>query len=136
MACKSVATDEKHKIVAIGGQACLKNEHCLRPFISIHRADDERFSILTTLSFDYLEDSINNLEFLLLPKKPTLLATDSSKLMLMEYGNQALAVIQIIRLHDADINCLAFHRADIYTGSDDKSVAKVMLHQKYAVFKN
>lgn len=130
--CRSLAVNERHKIVAIGGQACLKGEHKLRPFISIHSIEHGKYPILTTLTFDYLEDSINCLEFLFLAKRATLLATDSSKLMVIEYHSHDLKVLQIVKLHEADINCLSFHRSDVYTGGDDKSVAKTTLNKRYA----
>ena len=130
--CRSLAVNEKSKIVAIGGQACLKGENKLRPFISVHSINHGKYPILTTLTFDYLEDSINTLEFLFLSKRPTLLATDSSKLMIMEYHANDLHMLQIVKLHQTDINCLAFHRADVYTGSDDRTVSKVTLHGRYA----
>lgn len=134
--CRSLAVNEKSKIAAIGGQACLKNEVKLRPFISIHRLQHGHYPIQTTLSFDYLEDSINTLEFLVFPKLPTLLATDSSKVMIMEYHGQALHMLQIVKVHAADINCLAFHRSDVFTGSDDKTVAKISLHGRYASYES
>ena len=132
IACRSLAVNERHKIVAIGGQACLKGEHKLRPFISIHAVEHGKYPILTTLTFDYLEDSINCLEFLFLAKRATLLATDSSKLMVIEYHSHDLKVLQIVKLHEADINCLSFHRSDVYTGGDDKAVAKTTLNKRYA----
>lgn len=102
--CRSLATNEKNKIAAIGGQACLKGESRLRPFISIHSIQHGKFPILTTLTFDYLEDSINTLEFLFLSKRPTLLATDSSKLMILEYHSHDLRVLQIVKLHTGNIS--------------------------------
>lgn len=130
--CRSLAVNEKAKVAAIGGQACLKGEAKLRPFISVHSIEHGKYPILTTLTFDYLEDSINTIEFLFFAKRPTLMATDSSKLMLMEYYGGDLHMLQIVKLHNADINCLSFHRADVYTGSDDKTVSKVTLHGRYA----
>jgi hypothetical protein len=130
--CRSLAVNEKGKIAAIGGQACLKNEAQLRPFISIHNIEHGKYPIQTTLSFDYLEDSINTLEFLLFAKNPTLLATDSSKVMVMEYKDSKLHMLQIVKVHSADINCLTFHRSDVYTGGDDKTVAKISLHSRYS----
>lgn len=132
LTCRSLAVNEKAKIAAIGGQACLKGEAKLRPFISVHAIEHGKYPIQTTLTFDHLEDSINTLEFLFFAKRPTLLATDSSKLMVMEYCGNDLHMLQIVKLHGGDINCLAFHRADIYTGADDRAVAKVSLHGRYA----
>ena len=130
--CRSLAVCEKAKIAAIGGQACLKGDAKLRPFLSIHSIEHGKYPIQSTLTFDCLEDSINTLEFLFFAKRPTLLATDSSKLMVMEYTGSDLVMLQIVKLHSGDINCLSFHRADIYTGADDKTVAKVTLHGRYA----
>lgn len=132
MTCRSLAVNEKAKIAAIGGQASLKGEAKLRPFISVHSIEHGKYPIQTTLSFDCLEDSINTLEFLFFAKRPTLLATDSSKLMIMEHRGTDLHMLQIVKLHQGDINCLAFHRADVYTGADDRTVAKVALHGRYA----
>lgn len=124
--------NEKSKIVAIGGSACLKGENKLRPYLSIHAVQHSKYPILTTLTFDHLEDSINTLEFLFFAKRPTLLATDSSKLMVLEYHQNDLQILQVVKVHQADINCLSFHRADIYTGSDDRTVAKTTLAKKYS----
>jgi len=77
----------------------LKGENKLRPFISVHTIDHGKFPIVTTLTFDALEDSVNTLEFLFLAKRPTLLATDSSRLLVLEYHNNDLSVLQVIKLH-------------------------------------
>jgi hypothetical protein len=102
--------NEKTKIAAIGGQACLKGENKLRPFISVHSIVHGKFPILTTLTFDSLEDSINTLEFLFLAKKPTLLATDSSKLMILEFSNNDLHVLQIVKLHQGTLRSRSRHQ--------------------------
>lgn len=130
--CRSLAVNEKAKIVAIGGQASLKGEAKLRPFISIHGIEHGKYPIQTTLSFDSLEDSINTLDFLLFSKRPTLLGTDSSKVMVMEYHAGQIQMLQIVKVHKADINCLTFHRSDVYTGADDKTVGKISLHGRYS----
>lgn len=130
--CRSLAVNEKVHVIAIGGQACLKGESRLRPFISIHSLKHGKYPIETTMTFDCLEDSVNTLEFLLFSKRPTLLATDSSKVMVMEYHGGLLRMLQIVKVHTADINCLTFHRADVYTGGDDRSIAKISLHGRYS----
>lgn len=136
LTCRSLAVNEKFKIMAIGGQACLKEDVKLRPFISIHKIEHGTYPIQTTLSFDHLEDSVNLLEFLLLAKRPTLLATDSNKVMVMEYHQGLLHMLQIVKLHKADINCLALHRADVFTGADDRTVAKTSLNKGYSIVDN
>lgn len=132
MTCRSLALHEKSRIAAIGGSACLKGESKLRPYLSVHAVQHSQYPVLTTLTFDHLEDSINSLEFLFFAARPTLLATDSSKLMVLEYHRNDLRILQVLKLHAADINCLSFHRADVYTGSDDRTVAKTTLDKKYA----
>jgi hypothetical protein len=48
-----------------------------------------------------MEDSVNTLEFLFLAKRPTILATDSSKLIVLEWWNNQLTVLQIVKLHES-----------------------------------
>mgnify|MGYP006376628047 CR=1 FL=1 len=96
-----MAVNEKYKILAIGGSGCYKGENTLRPFISIHSIGEGKFPILNTVTFDYMEDSVNTLEFLFLAKRPTILATDSSKLIVLEWWNNQLTVLQIVKLHES-----------------------------------
>lgn len=111
----------------------------INPFISIHRIDKQaKFPVLCTTPLPELEESINCLNWIFLAKKPTLLACDIKSLVIFEFKSNKLRVLQKIALHSSkfffpnflplgEINCLSYHRLDIFTGSNDHSAAKLTL---------
>ena len=93
--CRSVACNEKTNFVAFGGCASKVGRLNPKPFISIHRIDNKaRFPILDTMMFDSMEGCIANLEWMYLTKQPTLLACDMRTLLVLQFRQNQLVLLQ------------------------------------------
>jgi hypothetical protein len=104
--CRSISANEKLNIVALGGCASKVGRMTLKPFISLHRIDKKAtFPIIDTMIFDDLDNCISSLEFILLAKKPTLLAADARCLIVLEYDGKKglLQRLQTIQVHDCKV---------------------------------
>ena len=111
-------------MVAIGGCASRVGRLSIKPFISIHRINNKaNFPVLDSQNFTNMTGCISSLEFVPLAKKPTLLACDDSQLSVFSVKNSELNLLSLVKLHDSDINCLSYFRMNIFTGSDDKTIA-------------
>lgn len=99
---RSIAANEKANIVAFGGCASPAGEMDVKPFISIHRIDNNvTFPILCSQSFLDLDTAITSLEWIYLAKKPTLLACDANSLLVLEFASNELNVLQTVKLHSS-----------------------------------
>lgn len=122
--CRSISTNEKFGMVAIGGCASKVGRLSIKPFISVHRINNKAtFPVLDSQSFPNMDGCITNLEFIPLAKKPTLLATDNSQLAVFCVKHNELTLLNLIKLHTQDINCLSYFRMNIFTGGDDKTIS-------------
>lgn len=102
--CRSVSVNEKLNSVAIGGKASKVGKMTLKPFISVHRIDSKaKFPMLSTRSFDFLDDCIASIEFMYFARRPTILACDSSSLVIIEFKNNELEVLNHVKLHDSKL---------------------------------
>lgn len=102
--CRSISVNEKLKAVAIGGCASKVGKMTVKPFISVHRVDAKgKFPILCTKSFGFLEDCIASIEFMYCVKRPTILACDSTHLVILEFSDNELTVLNTINLHESKI---------------------------------